>query len=282
VFQSYALFPHMTVQGNVAFPLRMANTPAAEAARKIEEALADVRLAGFNKRFPHELSGGQRQRVAIARALVTHPQVLLLDEPLAALDAKLREEMQLELINMQKEAGITFVYVTHDQTEALALSHRIAVMNRGRVEQVDAPDKLYSLPRTRFVADFIGTCNLLTGPVVRASGSSVAIEVADLGTDHVASGVKPAAQSEGAVALRPEKVRIAAPGAAPVGENSFGGTVTGLLYHGDVTVYRVKTSRGHEMEALLANSASGLARFFEVGDAVELAWPADAGHFLPA
>jgi spermidine/putrescine transport system ATP-binding protein len=282
VFQSYALFPHMTVQGNVAFPLRMARTPAAEAARKIEEALADVRLTGFNKRFPHELSGGQRQRVAIARALVTHPRVLLLDEPLAALDAKLREEMQLELINMQKEAGITFVYVTHDQTEALALSHRIAVMNRGRVEQVDAPDKLYSLPRTRFVADFIGTCNLLTGPVVRASGSSVAIEVADLGTVHVASGVKPAAQSEGAVALRPEKVRIAAPGAAPVGENSFGGTVTGLLYHGDVTVYRVKTSRGHEMEALLANSASGLARFFEVGDAVELAWPADAGHFLPA
>jgi spermidine/putrescine transport system ATP-binding protein len=282
VFQSYALFPHMTVQGNVAFPLRMARTPAAEAARKIEEALADVRLTGFNKRFPHELSGGQRQRVAIARALVTHPRVLLLDEPLAALDAKLREEMQLELINMQKEAGITFVYVTHDQTEALALSHRIAVMNRGRVEQVDAPDKLYSLPRTRFVADFIGTCNLLTGPVVRASGSSVAIEVADLGTVHVASGAKPAAQSEGAVALRPEKVRIAAPGAAPVGENSFGGTVTGLLYHGDVTVYRVKTSRGHEMEALLANSASGLARFFEVGDAVELAWPADAGHFLPA
>ena len=143
VFQSYALFPHMTVQGNVAFPLRMARTPAAEAARKIDEALADVRLTGFNKRFPHELSGGQRQRVAIARALVTHPQVLLLDEPLAALDAKLREEMQLELIGMQKEAGITFVYVTHDQTEALALSHRIAVMNRGRVEQVDAPDKLY-------------------------------------------------------------------------------------------------------------------------------------------
>jgi spermidine/putrescine transport system ATP-binding protein len=281
VFQSYALFPHMTVQGNVAFPLRMARTPAAEAARKIAEALEDVRLTGFNKRFPHELSGGQRQRVAIARALVTHPQVLLLDEPLAALDAKLREEMQLELINMQKEAGITFVYVTHDQTEALALSHRIAVMNRGRVEQVDAPDRLYGLPRTRFVADFIGTCNLLTGPVARADGTLIAIDVADLGTVHVKSDAKPAPQGDGAVALRPEKVRIAAPGAAAAGENRFAGTVTGLLYHGDVTVYRVRTERGHEMEALLANSASGLARFFEVGDAVELAWPADAGHFVP-
>ena len=280
VFQSYALFPHMTVQGNVAFPLRMARTPAAEAARKIDEALADVRLTGFNQRFPHELSGGQRQRVAIARALVTHPRVLLLDEPLAALDAKLREEMQLELINMQKEAGITFVYVTHDQTEALALSHRIAVMNGGRVEQVDAPEKLYSLPRTRFVADFIGTCNLLAGPVSRADGAGIAIEVADLGTVVVKSDARPALQSEGAVALRPEKVRLAAPGPAMPGENRFAGVVTGLLYHGDVTVYRVRTARGHEMEALLANSASGLARFFETGDAVELAWPADAGHFI--
>jgi spermidine/putrescine transport system ATP-binding protein len=189
--------------------------------------------------------------------------------------------MQLELINMQKEAGITFVYVTHDQTEALALSHRIAVMNRGRVEQVDAPDKLYSLPRTRFVADFIGTCNLLTGPVAGADGTAIAIDVADLGTVRVASHDRPAPQSEGAIALRPEKVRIAAPGSAATSENRFAGVVTGLLYHGDVTVYRVKTSRGHEMEALLANSASGLARFFEVGDAVELAWPADAGHFLP-
>jgi spermidine/putrescine transport system ATP-binding protein len=280
VFQSYALFPHMTVQGNVAFPLRMARTPAAEAARKIDEALADVRLTGFNKRFPHELSGGQRQRVAIARALVTHPQVLLLDEPLAALDAKLREEMQLELIGMQKEAGITFVYVTHDQTEALALSHRIAVMTRGRVEQVDAPDKLYSLPRTRFVADFIGTCNLLTGPVVRTEGRTIAIDVRDLGTVLVAGDANPAPQTEGAVALRPEKVRLAAPGATRPAENRFAGVVTGLLYHGDVTVYRVRTERGREMEALLANSASGLARFFEAGDPVEIAWPADAGHFL--
>ena len=147
VFQSYALFPHMTVEGNIAFPLKMAKTPrGADRARKVDEALADVRLTGFGKRYPHELSGGQKQRVAIARALVTHPTVLLLDEPLAALDAKLREEMQLELINLQKEVGITFVYVTHDQTEALALSHRIAVMNQGRVEQLDEPSTDLRLP----------------------------------------------------------------------------------------------------------------------------------------
>ena len=165
VFQSYALFPHMSVEGNIAFPLQMAKTPAAEIPDKVQAALEDVRLVGFGKRYPHELSGGQKQRVAIGRALVTHPKVLLLDEPLAALDAKLREEMQIELINLQKEVGITFVYVTHDQTEALALSHRIAVMNKGRVEQLDQPSKIYSFPTSRFVADFIGTCNLLEGPV---------------------------------------------------------------------------------------------------------------------
>src|SRR5437763_3449527 len=163
VFQSYALFPHMTVEGNVAFPLRMAKTPDREIAAKIDAALQDVRLTGFAKRMPQELSGGQKQRVAIARALVTHPTVLLLDEPLAALDAKLREEMQIELINLQKEVGITFVYVTHDQTEALALSHRIAVMSKGRVEQVDEPSRIYGFPRTRFVADFIGHCHLFSG-----------------------------------------------------------------------------------------------------------------------
>src|SRR6202795_3667335 len=173
VFQSYALFPHMTVEGNVAFPLKMAKTPSSQIASKIDEALQDVGLTGFGKRYPHELSGGQKQRVAIARALVTHPTVLLLDEPLAALDAKLREEMQFELINLQKEVGITFVYVTHDQTEALALSHRIAVMNKGRVEQLDQPSKIYSFPTSRFVADFVGTCNLLEGPVTASGGGAV-------------------------------------------------------------------------------------------------------------
>ena len=150
-----------------------------------------MRLTGFGKRYPHELSGGQKQRVAIARALVTHPTVLLLDEPLAALDAKLREEMQIELINLQKEVGITFVYVTHDQTEALALSHRIAVMNAGRVEQEDEPSQIYGFPRTRFVADFIGHCNLLSGPVSgeRRTASS-RVDVAGLGPVRVAAPLR--------------------------------------------------------------------------------------------
>src|SRR5512143_3664240 len=187
VFQSYALFPHMTVEGNIAFPLRMAKTPVAQIGPKVEAALEDVRLTGFGKRYPHELSGGQKQRVAIARALVTHPTVLLLDEPLAALDAKLREEMQIELINLQKEVGITFVYVTHDQTEALALSHRIAVMNQGCVEQLDAPSRIYSFPKTRFVADFIGTCNLLVGPVAANAEGTVAVDVRGLGQVKVAT-----------------------------------------------------------------------------------------------
>src|SRR5438876_2781220 len=223
VFQSYALFPHMTVEGNVAFPLQMAKTPAAEIGAKVAAALEDVRLQGFGKRYPHELSGGQRQRVALGRALVTHPTVLLLDEPLAALDAKLREEMQIELINLQKEVGITFVYVTHDQTEALALSHRIAVMNKGRVEQVDQPSKIYNFPSTRFVADFIGTCNLLDGVVIAAENGTVTVEVEHLGPVRVSTKLATALGDRGAIALRPEKIHIELKSSETIHDNHFRG-----------------------------------------------------------
>ena len=280
VFQSYALFPHMTVEGNVAFPLKMAKTAPAEIRGKVAEALDDVRLAGFGTRFPHELSGGQKQRVAIARALVTHPSVLLLDEPLAALDAKLREEMQIELINLQKEVGITFVYVTHDQTEALALSHRIAVMSHGHVEQLDAPSRIYSFPTTRFVADFIGTCNLLVGPVTVNAEGLVAVAVPNLGTVTVGAASDIAVGAEGAVALRPEKIVLRGTAPEVAADNHFRGTVSDFLYHGDVTVYKVTTEGGTTIEALSANSAAGRTKFFEVGDAVELSWPAAAGHFI--
>ncbi len=284
VFQSYALFPHMTVEGNIAFPLQMAKTPAGAIPGKVAEALEDVRLTGFGKRYPHELSGGQKQRVAIGRALVTHPAVLLLDEPLAALDAKLREEMQIELINLQKEVGITFVYVTHDQTEALALSHRIAVMNKGRVEQIDEPSRIYSFPTSRFVADFIGTCNLLEGPIVANSGGIVTIAVDRLGQVRVAAAAPSAALVAGAIALRPEKIRVqaaaASSAAADSPDNHFRGTVTEYLYLGDVTVYIVTTPEGRKLETLLANSGAGRTKFFEVGDAVALCWPAEAGHFI--
>jgi spermidine/putrescine transport system ATP-binding protein len=280
VFQSYALFPHMTVEGNIAFPLQMARTSAREIPAKIAAALEDVRLQGFGRRYPHELSGGQKQRVAIARALVTHPTVLLLDEPLAALDAKLREEMQLELINLQKEVGITFVYVTHDQTEALALSHRIAVMNKGCVEQVDEPSRIYGFPRTRFVADFIGQCNLLSGPVVAHANGVATLDVKGLGSVRAAVDAAGSAPSSATIALRPEKIRLTAQAPADTPDNRFHGTVHDLLYMGDVTVYRVTTSGGAQLEALLANSESGRTKFFEVGDAVEMSWRVDAGHFL--
>ena len=280
VFQSYALFPHMTVEGNVAFPLQMAKTPAADIGAKVAAALEDVRLQGFGKRYPHELSGGQKQRVAIGRALVTHPQVLLLDEPLAALDAKLREEMQIELINLQKEVGITFVYVTHDQTEALALSHRIAVMNKGRVEQLDEPSKIYGFPRTRFVADFIGHCNLFSGPVAAREDGVVTLDVPALGPVRIATESTLPAGRPATIALRPEKIRIdaAAPSVTP--DNHYHGSVEELLYMGDVTVYKVGMPGGAKVEALLANSQSGRARFFEVGDAVEVSWAVGAGHFI--
>jgi spermidine/putrescine transport system ATP-binding protein len=281
VFQSYALFPHMTVAGNIAFPLEMARTPAAQIPAKVAAALEDVRLTGFGNRFPHELSGGQKQRVAIGRALVTHPTLLLLDEPLAALDAKLRVDLQIELMNLQKEVGITFVYVTHDQTEALALSHRIAVMNKGNVEQLDKPSRIYSYPRTRFVADFIGTCNLLAGPVIGVADGVVTLDVEGLGPVVVATSEPAVAGTPASIALRPEKIRLQATLDPNTEHNQFQGTVSDFLYQGDVTVYIVTTAGGAKIEALLANSAAGRAKFFEVGDTVAIGWPAAAGHFIP-
>ena len=280
VFQSYALFPHMSVEGNIAFALQMARVAPAERRARVAAALEDVRLSGFEKRYPHELSGGQKQRVALARALVTHPTMLLLDEPLAALDAKLREELQIELINLQKEVGIAFVYVTHDQTEALALSHRIAVMNRGHVEQIDEPSKIYGFPKTRFVADFIGQCNLLSGPVAANAGGGVTLDVGGLGPVRVMARTGIAPGATGTIALRPEKIRIAAEAPSGTPDNHYRGSVADLLYMGDVTVYRVETQGGARVEALLANSQSGRAKFFEVGDAVEVSWAVDAGHFI--
>lgn len=280
VFQSYALFPHMTVAGNIAFPLKMAKTPVGQIQAKVDEALEDVRLSGFASRYPHELSGGQRQRVAVARALVTHPQLLLLDEPLSALDAKLRAQMQIELINLQKEVDITFVYVTHDQSQALALSQRIAIMNQGHIEQLDPPDRLYSYPNNRFVADFIGTCNLFDGRIARVDGDTMEIVVEGLGPIQTRATAGAETGRKGTLTLRPEKIRISAGiGSAP-DENHFDGQVKELLYHGDVTVYVVQTEGGARIEALLANSEADRTKRFEVGDVIAVAWRLDAGHFL--
>jgi spermidine/putrescine transport system ATP-binding protein len=280
VFQTYALFPHMTVADNIAFPLKMAGKALPEIQARVGEALDGVRLSSFGNRFPHELSGGQKQRVALARGLVNRPRLLLLDEPLGALDAKLREEMQIELINLQKDVGITFIFVTHAQNEALALSHRIAVMNRGSVEQIDEPSKIYGFPRNRFVADFIGKITMMNAHVLEAAPSHLKLEVPALGevTTLGKDGVN--AGDNGLVAIRPEQVQISHPLEEPRLKNYFLGKVHDFLYVGDVTTYIVELSNGTYIEALLPNCSPGRAQFYEVGDSVAVSWRHDAGTFL--
>jgi len=283
VFQSYALFPHLTVGQNVAFPLRMAKVAEAEVRRRVGETLEQVHLAELVDHYPHEISGGQKQRVALARGLVNRPRLLLLDEPLGALDLKLREEMQLELIKLQRDVGVTFVFVTHAQPEALALSHRIAVMNRGRIEQLDVPSRIYGFPANRFVADFIGNCNLLEARVVERRDGELRLMAAGLG--EILAPASAAAGDTGVLALRPEQVRISATHEAPPlkkgGENHFPGTVRDFLYVGDVTTYQVVLDNGFELAALRPNDAPGRARFFEVGDRVTVSWAREAGHYVP-
>jgi spermidine/putrescine transport system ATP-binding protein len=280
VFQSYALFPHMTVAQNVAFPLKMARRAPDEIDRLVHEALELVHLADKTQQYPRELSGGQQQRVALGRSLVNRPRLLLLDESLGALDAKLREEMQIELINLQKNLGITFVFVTHAQDEALSLSHRIAVMNRGRVEQVDEPARLYGFPGNKFVAGFIGHINMLEARVLKATHSHLHLGVEGLG-EIVAPPVNGVAtDATGAFAIRPEQVRIGIHGTGEELKNHFPGTIDSLLYSGDVTTYRVRLVNGCKIEALLPNAAPGHAELFHAGDSVNVGWRHDAGVFL--
>jgi spermidine/putrescine transport system ATP-binding protein len=281
VFQNYALFPHMTVAQNISFPLKMARVPARDAARMLGETLDLVHLADKAGAYPHELSGGQKQRVALARGLVNRPRVLLLDEPLGALDAKLREEMQVELIHLQREVEVTFVFVTHAQVEALALSHRIAVMREGRVEQVDEPARLYGAPRSRFVADFIGHINQLEACVRQAEhGHHVHLEIAGLGEALAPPHTGIAVGTKGIFAIRPEQVRIGTHEEVSELKNHFRGEVLHFLYRGDVTMYSVRLANGTVMDTLLPNSAPGRAKLFEVGDQVMVGWRHDAGVFL--
>jgi spermidine/putrescine transport system ATP-binding protein len=280
VFQSYALFPHMSVQDNVGFPLRMAGCGRDEIRRRVGETLEVVHLSDKARHYPAELSGGQKQRVALARGIVNRPRVLLLDEPLGALDAKLREEMQLELITLQREVGITFVFVTHAQYEALALSHRIAVMNAGRIEQLDEPSRIYGFPRSRFVADFIGSINMLAAQAVAVEPARLRLGVERLGEVVAPAAEGVAAGQAGWFAIRPEQVRIGPAEPAPAAVNRHAGRVRDFLYIGDVTTYVVDLDCGPRFQALLPNSAPGRARFFEAGDPVWLSWDENSGVFL--
>src|SRR5262252_4393949 len=228
MFQSYALFPHLTVEGNVAFGLKQEGLAKSEITTRVEEMLALVRLEGLAKRKPHQLSGGQRQRVALARSLVKRPRVLLLDEPLAALDKKLRGETQLELMQLQEKLGLTFIIVTHDQQEAMTVADRIGVMDRGRLIQVAPPPEIYEQPNSRWVADFIGDVNLIEGRVVEAGAGGAVIESAAAGTLRATSAAGAASGQTVWVALRPEKVRIAPAAPAAAGENCVAGQVASI------------------------------------------------------
>jgi len=267
VFQHYALFPHRTVFGNVSFGLEIERRPRAEIRDKVERALELVRLAGLGDRFITEISGGQKQRVALARALVLEPEVLLLDEPMAALDPKLRKEMQVELKNLQERVRITFLFVTHDQDEALVMADRIAVMSHGHIEQIDGPEELYERPRTRFVADFLGVANLF-----RAEVLDVADGVARVRTE---GGLSFRAANDGGyragtavwVGLRSEKISL-----TDRTVNAFPGTIEDEIFLGDWTDWRVRVGS----EVLSVGEGNVLARGRKRGDTVTLSFPPDA------
>ena len=269
VFQSYAIFPHLNVFDNVAFGLRRSGVKGDELQQRVTEACEMVQLAGFEKRKPRMLSGGQQQRVALARALVNRPKVLLLDEPLGALDLKLRKEMQLELKNLQHEVGITFIYVTHDQEEALTMSDRIAVMSDGVVQQVADPATLYEQPRNQFVANFIGQTNLLSGTVESVTGEKITLVTQDgIRVEALAQeGSDPEPGSEVHAAVRPEKIRF-----GDTGDNVCTAEVRQVVYMGVSTQYIMKMPGGEKLVLYQQNvyDASG----FEVGEEVSVAWDA--------
>ena len=271
VFQSYALFPHMTTYQNVAFGLERRKVAKAEIRRRVGEILEIVSLTGMHKRAPREMSGGQQQRVALARALVNRPRALLLDEPLGALDLKLRQQMQVELKRIQREVGITFVYVTHDQGEALTMSDRIAVMDAGSVEQLGSPREVYERPATRFVAGFIGTSNLLSGRVAGMEGDLAVLTFGpqDRVMVPVSGPLRTGDPLE--ISVRPEKIdlhRAAAPGA---GSSILSGVVTEVVYHGTSTNYTVATTAGPEL-VVFDQNASSAEYLAGRGDHVFLTW----------
>ena len=248
VFQSYALFPHLDIFENVAFGLRRKKVPGAEVTQRVGEMLDLVQLVGMDKRKPGQLSGGQRQRVALARALINHPRVLLLDEPLGALDLKLRKEMQIELKRIQNEVGITFVHVTHDQEEAMTMADTIAVMNEGRIERLGGPTEIYEDPRSAFVAGFLGASNLMKG-----DRKGTAVTLRDSSTIALPEGLAFGPDGPIQLGVRPEKMSLVATEAAPVGANSILASVVDVSFIGVSTHYLLRTSWGTEVVVVVQN-----------------------------
>ncbi len=281
VFQDYALFPHMTIMQNVMFGLKMAKVPADEAKKRAKEALELVQLGHTAERKPNQLSGGQRQRIALARALVNRPAVLLLDEPLGALDLKLRKTMQYELKTMQRDVGITFVFVTHDQEEALTMADRIAVMSEGKVLQVGRADEIYEAPANRFVADFIGETNFINGTLANKQG--------DNGTLKLADGRKLEAKLKGhtlnigekvSMAIRPEKIRLQEASSSSSEQNIISGDVAEAYYIGTDTRYRVVSGSDVDLVVRVQNLNTGFKSMLPIGTKVNLSWNADNATLL--
>jgi putrescine transport system ATP-binding protein len=282
MFQSYALFPHMTVEQNIGYGLRrMTTVDTPTKLKRVREALDMVQLGAMAKRKPHQLSGGQRQRVALARALIRRPKVLLLDEPLSALDKKLREQTQFELMNIQSQVGITFVFVTHDQDEAMALSTRIAVMNRGQVVQVGTPSEIYEFPQSRFVADFIGTTNLFEGTVSGTEPGHILVQSVEAGCELIVDELGRFGSGQRVwVALRPEKIRLSK---QPVPGNRFNqvkGTVWELGYLGNRSTYRIKTETGKLVTVFAQNDRRTSEWSIDWSDEVYLSWTANCAVLL--
>ena len=279
MFQSYALFPHMTVEANIAFGLKQDGMPKAEIATRVAEMLKLVRLEAFARRKPHQLSGGQRQRVALARSVAKRPKVLLLDEPLGALDKKLREATQFELVDLQQQLGLTFVVVTHDQEEAMTMADRIAIMDKGQVMQVATPEEVYEAPANRFVADFVGNVNIFEGQLtdiadnaaILTDGAGTRLQVRNLG--------KAGSGQDVAYAIRPEKIRVSSRRPEDVA-NVLEGEVWDIGYLGDMTVFNIRLSNGAIIKASTLNSARMADDPLSWEDRAFISFAPDAGLVL--